>query len=50
MFKILILYMEKIELEIKQDENTITDFAEKLELVSILIQKKNFYRNSLLNI
>ena len=26
--------MDKIELEIKQDENTINDFSEKLELVS----------------
>ena len=26
--------MDKIELEIKQDENTINDIAEKLELVS----------------
>ena len=26
--------MDKIELEIKQDGNTINDFAEKLELVS----------------
>ena len=26
--------MNKIELEIKQDENTINDIAEKLELVS----------------
>ena len=26
--------MDKIELEIKQDENTINDFAEKIELVS----------------
>ena len=34
MFKILILYMDKIELEIKQDENKMNDIAEKLELVS----------------
>ena len=26
--------MDKIELEIKQDKNTINDIAEKLELVS----------------
>ena len=27
--------MDKIELEIKQDENTINDIAEKIELVCI---------------
>ena len=26
--------MDKIELEVKRDENTINDFAEKLQLVS----------------
>ena len=42
--------MDKIELEIKQDENTLNDIAENLELVSILIwlQKKKFYKNFLL--
>ena len=34
MFKIHILYMDKIKLEIKRDENTGNDTAEKLELVS----------------
>ena len=34
MFKIHILQMDKIEVEIKRDENTIKDFAEKLELVA----------------
>ena len=34
MFKVCILQIDKIELEIKRDENTINDIAEKLELVS----------------
>ena len=34
MFRILTLRMNKIELEIKWDENTIKDIAEKLEQLS----------------
>ena len=42
--------MDKIESETKQDENTINDIAEELELVSntTMVTKKNFYRNLLL--
>ena len=42
--------MDKTELEIKQDENIINDFAENLSLYPILIwlQKKKFYKNLLL--
>ena len=42
--------MDKIELEIKQDENTINGIAEKFELLSKtnMVTKKNFYRNLLL--
>ena len=42
--------MDKIEIEIKQDENTINDIAEKIQLVSNtnLVKKKNFYKNLLL--
>ena len=40
----MILYLEKIELETKQDEKTITDFAEKLELESNtnMVKKEEF--------
>ena len=43
--------MDKIESEIKRDENTIIDFAEKFELVSntnMITKKDFFYKNSLL--
>ena len=42
--------MDKIESEIKQDQNTINDIAEKLELVSNnnMVTKEEFYRNLLL--
>ena len=53
--------MDKIELEIKQDENTINDIAEKLELVSKtnivtkeeLLQKfvaKDVIKNKMVNV
>ena len=53
--------MEKIELEIKQDENTINDIAEKLELISNtfmvtkeeLLQKfvaKDVIKNKMINV
>ena len=53
--------MDKIELEIKQDENTINDFAEKLELLSNtnmvtkeeLLQKsitKDVIKNKMINV
>ena len=53
--------MDKIELEIKQDENTINDIAEKLELVSKtnmvteeeLLQKfvaKDVIKNKMINV
>ena len=53
--------MDKIELEIKQDENTINDIAEKLELISNtnmvtkeeLLQKfvaKDVIKNKMINV
>ena len=42
--------MDKIELEIKQDENTINDIAKKLKLVSNtnMVTKEELYKNLLL--
>ena len=34
MFKIFILQMDNLELEIKRDENTANDIEETLELIS----------------
>ena len=52
--------MDKIELEIKQDENTINDIAEKIELISNtimvtkeLLQKivaKDVIKNNMINV
>ena len=42
--------MDKIESEIKRDENTSIDIAENVELISNtnMVQKKNFYKTLLL--